>query len=124
MKIFRHLLLASVCCALSLAAAAQSRPELFERPSHDFGTFARGESRRTEFTLVNTTDAPLVVTGVRATCRCLRFEWPRRPLAPGESGRVGVVFRSREGGSFYRQISVGTSASAEPYTLFVKGVVE
>jgi len=124
MKIFRHLLFISACLAISLAAAAQSRPELFERPSHDFGTFVRGESRRTEFTITNTAAAPLVVTDVRAACRCLRFEWPRRPLAPGESGRLGVVFRSRERGSFYRQISVSTSSSAEPYALFVKGVVE
>jgi uncharacterized protein (DUF58 family) len=124
MKILRYILFISAILAGCPAASAQSRPEIFDRPSHDFGALSRGESRQAAFTVVNRGGAPLLLTDVRTTCRCLRIDWPRRPLAPGESGTITATFRSRDRGTFYREITVHTSASQQPYSLFVRGIVE
>ena len=110
--------------ASGLAASAQDRPAAFDRLSHDFGTLGRGESRDTVFMVVNRGEAPLLLTDVSTSCRCLRLQWPRQPLAPGESGTIAVTYRSRDRGTFYREIVVRTNASPKPYSLYVKGIVE
>jgi hypothetical protein len=124
MKIFRSLFILLIFGACCLAAAGQDRAAVFDRPLHDFGKLNRGEHRQTVFTVVNEGDVPLLLTDVSTACRCLRLGWPRKPLAPGESAEIAVTYRGRDRGSFYREIVVRTSASSEPHSLFVKGLVE
>jgi hypothetical protein len=91
----------------------------FDSEYHDFGKISEGEIVTHEFTFTNTGDAPLVITSARGSCGCTVPEYPRTPLAPGESGKITVSFDS--GGRSGRQDkSVTLTANTVPNSKILK----
>lgn len=66
----------------------------FENEKHDFGKIQQGDKPETEFTFTNTGKSPLIITQARGSCGCTVPEWPNQPIAPGETGKIKVVFDS------------------------------
>ena len=64
----------------------------FRESAHDFGTVAEGELVRYRFPFRNAGKRPLVITHARSTCGCTVPDYPRSPIAPGDTGSVLVVF--------------------------------
>ena len=55
----------------------------------NFGLVDKAEGeKRFEFRFVNSGNAPLVLTYVHASCSCVRLEYPRQPIAPGDSSFI------------------------------------
>ena len=76
--------------------AQQNAPTIaFAEKSHEFGTIDQGEVVEHVFAFTNTGAAPLVLTNVNTTCGCTAPEWPREPIAPGETSKITVRFNSR-----------------------------
>ena len=66
----------------------------FEKESYDFGQITQGESVTYDFKFENTGKTPLIITDATATCGCTKPEYPKTPIAPGESGNIHVTFNS------------------------------
>lgn len=66
----------------------------FEKESYDFGQITQGESVTYDFKFENTGKTPLIITDATATCGCTKPEFPKTPIAPGESGNIHVTFNS------------------------------
>lgn len=66
----------------------------FEKLEHDFGTIEAGEHVGYIFTFVNDGDADLVITSVNTSCGCTVPKFDRKPISPGGSGTIEVVFDS------------------------------
>lgn len=66
----------------------------FETENHDFGTITEGEMAKHDFVFTNTGKSPLIITNASGSCGCTVPEWPREPIAPGETGRIHVEFNS------------------------------
>ncbi len=66
----------------------------FQNESHDFGQIQEGAKVEHDFVFTNTGDAPLIISNAEGSCGCTVPQWPREPLAPGEEGRIHVVFDS------------------------------
>lgn len=66
----------------------------FTESLHDFGDIHQGDKVQHVFTFKNTGTEPLVLTNVETTCGCTASNWPREPLAPGESADITVTFNS------------------------------
>ncbi len=96
---------------------------LFEHKSHYWGTFSRTEgSKNHAFEYENTSDAPIIISRVKATCGCTAVEWEKKPIMPGEKGRVEVQFNpDKFSGYFNKKVSVYTNASSKPIDLKVSG---
>jgi hypothetical protein len=81
-------------------ASAQSVPTVtgagiaFEKKSFDFGKVKDGEKVTHEFKFTNNGTEPLIISNATATCGCTVPEYPKTPIAPGESGVIKVVFNS------------------------------
>ena len=61
----------------------------FEKNNINFGLVDKAEGeKRFEFRFVNSGNAPLVLTYVHASCSCVRLEYPRQPIAPGDSSFI------------------------------------
>ena len=67
----------------------------FEELSYDFGEIVDGELANKTFTLTNTGDQELVLLTVKGSCGCtVPEDWPKHPIAPGESAEISVTFNS------------------------------
>lgn len=60
----------------------------------DFGTIAQGETVEYNYRFKNTGSNPLIIFKAEATCGCTIPEKPEKPLMPGETGVIKVVFNS------------------------------
>ena len=81
----------------------------FEQSSHDFGDIHQGDKVTHVFNFENTGDAPLIISNVQTTCGCTATDWPRDPVAPGESASITVNFNSA--GKMGRQNKIITIVS-------------
>jgi len=85
--------------AVSQVTSQESRsyPQLyFDKIEHDFGDMIQGEEKTTVFEFKNTGEAPLQIVSINAKCGCtVPNDWPRKALAPGETGQFTVKFNSR-----------------------------
>lgn len=73
-------------------------PELttitFNETSYDFGEITQGDVVKHTFTLTNSGDAPLKLESVKPSCGCTALDWPKDPIAPGESAEIKAQFNS------------------------------
>ncbi|AQG82177.1 DUF1573 domain-containing protein [Spirosoma montaniterrae] len=66
-----------------------------EKGIYDFGNMIEGDTAEHVFKFTNTGKFPLIINNITASCGCTTPEWPREPVAPGESSSVKVRFNSR-----------------------------
>ncbi|MCU0458529.1 MAG: DUF1573 domain-containing protein [Bacteroidales bacterium] len=71
----------------------------FRTTDHEFGKVKAGEKVGCIFSFSNTGDADLVITSASASCGCTVPRFDKKPVAPGGSGTIEVVFDTsgREG---------------------------
>ena len=67
----------------------------FAESEFDFGEIEDGEKITHEFTFKNTGNEPLVISKAVGSCGCTVPDWPREPIAAGESGVIKVQYDSR-----------------------------
>lgn len=67
----------------------------FEEVQYDFGRIHQGDVVEHTFKFTNTGKVPLVISDARSTCGCTVPEYPKEPIAPGESGEIFVRFNSK-----------------------------
>ncbi len=71
----------------------------FRSSEHDFGKVKAGEKVGCIFSFTNTGDADLVITSASASCGCTVPRFDKKPVPPGGSGTIEVIFDTsgREG---------------------------
>jgi hypothetical protein len=100
-----HLLLSLSFLVLLLPLRAQDTPQLsgsnaakgvmtFTETTFDFGTITEGKSVVHDFTFTNTGNAHILINAAQSSCGCAVPQWPREPIAPGESGTIKITFYS------------------------------
>lgn len=67
----------------------------FTETTFDFGTVEEGTIVTHVYTFTNTGQEPLVLADVKGSCGCTIPQWPREPLAPGETASITVEFNSK-----------------------------
>ncbi len=63
--------------------------------AYDFGTVTEGEKVEYSYRFKNTGTKPLVIINASSTCGCTVPERPEKPIMPGETGFIKVVFNSQ-----------------------------
>lgn len=66
----------------------------FNKKVHDFGVINEGDIVETTFTFENTGKSELIITKAEGSCGCTVPEWPKQPIAAGETGEILVKFNS------------------------------
>ncbi len=80
----------------------------FAESTYDFGTINQGEAQEHVFTFTNTGEADLVIVDAKSSCGCTVPQYPKTPIAPGESGEMLVKFN----GSGKNQVSKTVTITA------------
>jgi Rps23 Pro-64 3,4-dihydroxylase Tpa1-like proline 4-hydroxylase len=99
-------------------------PEIyFDNMAHDFDTIIKGSGARCEFTFKNTGNEPLILEKVKTSCECTASKWSKKPILPGKTGVIKVIYSTRSVGYFYRTIAVISNAKTNPVELYIQGTV-
>ena len=96
---------------------------VFDTLVHDYGTITKGSDGKCAFKFKNTSDTPLILTNVQASCGCTVPSWPREAIKPGESSAIDVKYNTNNVGHFTKRISVFTNKQNTPIILMIKGSV-
>ena len=94
--------------------------------THNFGEIVeREEPYEHKFEFTNTGKTALIIQTVTAGCGCTTPEWSKQPVLPGKSSVISVKYNSKGRiGPFTKEVFIKSNATAEPYTLHIKGVVK
>lgn len=101
-------------------------PEIFfEEADFNFGNVAVGEKIIHAYAFVNKGKADLQIAQVTPSCGCTTLkDWPKEPIAPGQSGVITVEFNSAGfSGNIEKTIQVATNGIPRDYYLKLKGEV-
>ncbi|MBC8051701.1 MAG: DUF1573 domain-containing protein [Sphingobacteriaceae bacterium] len=108
----------------SSAATENGAAIAFEKNNFDFGKVAAGAKVTHEFKFKNTGNAPLIISNAQASCGCTVPEYPKEPVAPGESGVIRVVFDSAgRQGMQNKIVSVTSNATPSLTEIYLTGEV-
>lgn len=96
----------------------------FEKESHDFGKIEQGKPVSHEFKFSNKGDAPIIISEVKPTCGCSIADYTKKPVKPGESGVIKVVFNAEARGPFTKSFIIKSNTKTPVKNLTIKGTVE
>ncbi|MCB9224007.1 MAG: DUF1573 domain-containing protein [Crocinitomicaceae bacterium] len=93
---------------------------------YDFGTVKEGEQVRHTYKFKNTGDKNLILINVKGSCGCtVPEDWPKDPIAPGETGEIKVVFDSQgRVGNVKKNVRVEANTNPSLTLLTLSGVVK
>jgi hypothetical protein len=94
----------------------------WDEQSFDFGKVAKGKPVTHQFEFTNTGNAPLLITGVKASCGCTTPEWTKEPIEPGSTGFIKAIYNAANAGVFTKTVTV-TSNAGSAVILTIKGEV-
>ncbi len=92
----------------------------FDNETFDFGTIIDGDQVTHKYKFTNTGNGPLVLSAVNKSCGCtIAKNWPRTPIAPGESSYIEVVYNS-EGRAGQTNKTITVVGNTKPNTTKLK----
>ena len=93
---------------------------------YNFGTITEDEKVEYSYRFKNTGNNPLVIFEAHASCGCTIPEKPEKPILPGETGFIKVVFNSsgKKNQHIDKEISVSSNVSPTFPVLHLKGEVK
>jgi len=91
---------------------------------YNFGTVTEGEKVTYNFRFKNSGHKPMVITNTSASCGCTVPEKPEKPVMPGETSFIKVVFNS-QGKVGHNEKNITVTANTNPSfpLLLLKGEV-
>jgi hypothetical protein len=86
----------------------------FDRIKHDFGKVIEDSDNRTTFIVNNTGKNPLLIESVSASCGCTTPSKPEKPIPPGKSDKIEVIFHPKPGQLNEQTKTITVTANTEP----------
>lgn len=99
---------------LAKAEAASSTTMSFDKMLHDFGNIKVDTDNNATFIVTNTGKNPLIIEDVSVSCGCTTAEKPEKPIAPGKSDKISVVFHPKPGQLKEQKKSIAITANTIP----------
>lgn len=96
----------------------------FGKKEHDFGTANEGDILETTFSFTNTGKSELIITDAKSTCGCTIPDWPKQPIAPGETGEILVKFNTNgKPNKQSKTVTLTTNTAVGKETVVIKAQV-
>lgn len=87
----------------------------FTEMEYDFGNIKEGDVVEHTFSFTNTGESPLLIQNASASCGCTVPQWPKEPVAVGETGEIQVRFNSANKSGVQNK-TIRITANTEPAT--------
>lgn len=96
----------------------------FDKTTFDLGDMQQGDKKSGTFKFTNTGSEPLIISSAKGSCGCTVPEWPKEPIAPGESSEITFEFNSKgKKNQQTKTITLQANTDPNPTRLTVKGNV-
>ncbi len=95
----------------------------FDETEFDFGTIEQGTKVEHIFKFTNTGDAPLVIVNAKSSCGCTVPEYPKTPVAPGETAELLVKFNGSGKNQVNKTVTVTANTEAGKEVIKIKAFV-
>lgn len=97
----------------------------FANETIDYGTIEHKADGAREFVFTNDGTEPLIIMNAQGSCGCTVPTWPKEPIAPGASAKIGVKYDTNRPGAFTKTITLTSNSVASPSkVLTIKGDVK
>jgi hypothetical protein len=117
---------ASICLSFLLFACSDSenvevgnKTEMEVQSVVDAGKVMLGEIVHASFNVKNTGDYPLILAEVKGSCTCTVAEYPKDPIAPGESATIKANIKTERASPGTLSKEVRIVANTDPSTTSV-----
>lgn len=91
----------------------------------DYGVIKKDSDGKRIFTLKNTGTKELIIENAVGNCGCTVPEYPKKPIAAGETFEIKVNYDTKRVGTFAKQVKLYTNAlNKNPLVLKIKGEVK
>ena len=91
--------------------------------TYSFGKIKQGVPVTTSFTVSNTSDKPIVLESVVASCGCTTPEWSKEPIAPGSTAQIKVGYNAAAVAPFTKDITIKLAGVQETKIIHITGEV-
>ena len=106
-----------------MAAADSTSVEIIDS-AYNFGTATEGEKVNYNYRFKNIGNKPLIIVNTVASCGCTVTEKPEKPILPGETASIKVIFNSKgKVGHNNKTITVTSNANPAFPPLLLTGEV-
>lgn len=97
----------------------------FAESEHDFGIIDQDTENRKVFVFTNTGTEPLIIENAKGSCGCTVPEYPKEPIAPGETGEINVIYKpGKQKGSQTKTVTITANTEPRNTILNIKANVE
>jgi hypothetical protein len=111
---------------LLISSVVFSQAEIkFTVTKKKFEEVTKGDVVRLEYPFTNTGDQPLIITDYKVECSCTSAEFPKQPIAPGQSDKIIVQFNTKTTYEWQdRIVEIVSNAKNSPAKIRFKGNVK
>ena len=67
----------------------------FDKETLSLGKMKKGDKKTFDYTFTNT-GTEVIEIEIVSGCDCTTLDWTRKPIKPGEKGKINVIFDSTE----------------------------
>jgi len=105
---------------LQEAEAASKTSMSFDKLKIDFGKIKEDSENAATFIVTNTGKNPLIIARVDVSCGCTTAKKPEKPILPGKSDKIEVVFHPKVGQLDTQEKTVTVTANTDPGIVVLK----
>jgi len=121
----KKLFLIAAAFVTGFTAMSQKPDELVKlsAETYNFGKIKQGVPVTTSFTVSNTSDKPIILETVVASCGCTTPEWSKEPIAPGGTTQIKVGYNAAAVAPFTKDITIKLAGVQETKVIHITGEV-
>jgi hypothetical protein len=86
----------------------------FDKMTQNFGKIKEDSENKASFVVTNSGKNPLIIEKVDVSCGCTTAQKPEKPILPGKSDRIEVIFHPKIGQLNEQKKTVTVVANTEP----------
>jgi hypothetical protein len=86
----------------------------FDKLNYNFGKLTEDTENKVSYVVKNSGKNPLIIEKVDVSCGCTTAKKPEKPIAPGKSDIIEVIFHPKPGQLGEQKKTVTVTANTEP----------
>jgi len=82
-----------------------------DKDVHNYGKIKKDSDGACYFTITNDGTEPLLITNAKGSCGCTVPSWPREAIAPGDSAKMKVTYKTNRVGPINKTVTITSNST-------------